>query len=69
MPLPDGQPVIVSVEPVSGELPLGSPARILRAMHELPHLDAEDVDALERAIEEGKLPVREEGVFDADDDR
>jgi hypothetical protein len=33
-------------------------------MHEPPHLPWEDVDALERAIAEGKLPVRQEGVFD-----
>lgn len=42
----------------------GSPAALRQAMHEPPHLPWEDVDALERAIAEGKLPVRQEGVFD-----
>ncbi len=42
----------------------GSPAAIRQAMHEPPHLRWEDVDELEEAIEEGKLPVRQAGVFD-----
>ena len=69
LPYPDGQPVSVSVEPVLEELPLGSPARILKAMHELPHLDPADVDALDAAIEQGKLPVRHEGIFDTENGR
>jgi hypothetical protein len=42
----------------------GSPAAIRRVMHEPPHLRWEDVDELEQAIEESKLPVRQAGVFD-----
>jgi hypothetical protein len=57
LPYPEGQPVTVSVEPVSPAFALGSPAAILDAMRRLPHLRAEDVDELERAINEGKLPV------------
>ncbi len=58
LPYPEGQPVNVSVEPLEDDLPLGSPALILKAMREPPHLTKEDVDALERAIEEGKIPAR-----------
>lgn len=61
---PEGQPVSVSVEPFVGQLHAGSPAAIRHVMHEPPHLRWEDVDELERAIEEGKLPVHPESVFD-----
>ena len=44
--------------------PPGSPAAILQAMREPPHVSWEDVDELEQAIAEGQLPVQEEGVFD-----
>ena len=42
----------------------GSPALLRQAMRNPPHLDAGDVDELERTIEAGKLPVRYDGVFD-----
>jgi hypothetical protein len=64
LPYPEGQPVNVSVEPADDALPLGSPASILRAMSEPPHLDPEDVDELLRVIKEGRLRTRYEGVFD-----
>jgi len=64
LPYPEGQPVSVSVEPLVGRYPRGSPAAILEAVRKPPHLTDEDVDELERAIEEGKLPVREECIFD-----
>jgi hypothetical protein len=51
----------------SGDAPPGSAAAILRAMHEPPHPSSEDVDALEQAIDNGKLPVRHEGVSDGED--
>jgi len=44
----------------------GSIATILEAVRQPPHVSKEDVEAMERAIEEGKLPLREEGIFDAD---
>lgn len=65
LPYPEGQPVSISVEPFVERLHPGSPAAIRRVMHEPPHLKWEDVDELERAIEEGKLPVNQESVFDA----
>ncbi|MBT9141757.1 MAG: hypothetical protein DDT29_00148 [Dehalococcoidia bacterium] len=64
LPYPEGQPVSISVEPLVGQLYPGSPAAIRQLMHEPPHLRWEDVDELERAIEEGKLPVHQESVFD-----
>jgi anti-sigma28 factor (negative regulator of flagellin synthesis) len=64
LPYPEGQPLNVSVEPPATNLHSGSPAAIRRAMCEPPHLDEDDVDELEQAIEEGKLPVQQESVFD-----
>lgn len=41
----------------------GSPQAVIAAIRRGPHLQPGDIDALERAIEEGKLPVRTEGIF------
>jgi hypothetical protein len=66
LPYPNGQLVQVSVAPLT-EQPDGSwLAMIRRAIHEEPHLKWEDVDELERIIQEGGLPVLFEGVFDRD---
>jgi hypothetical protein len=60
LPYPKGQPIQVSVEPLT-ELPhRGSSVAILKAMQGEPHLNSKDVDELERAIAEGKLPVQQE---------
>lgn len=64
LPFPEGEPVSVSVQPLKSELRPGSAQAIRQAMHEPPHLSEEDVAALERAIEESKLPVNFRGVFD-----
>lgn len=64
LPYPEGQPVSISVEPFTKQVHPGSPAAIRQVMHEPPHLMWEDVDELERAIEKGKLPVHQDGVFD-----
>ena len=64
LPYPDGQPVSISVEPFVERVHPGSPVAVRRVMHEPPHLRWEDVDELERAIEEGKLPVHQQSVFD-----
>jgi len=63
--LPAGQVVDLDITPVQ-EPPLGSPARLLQAMHKAPHIPKEDVEELERLIEEGKLPVRYDGIFDGE---
>lgn len=63
LPYSEGQPVSVSVEPLEGQPRAGSPAVIRRVMHEPPHLKWEDVDELERVIEEGRLPVNHRSVF------
>jgi hypothetical protein len=44
----------------------GSPALLLKALHAPPHVDPTIVDELERAIADARLPVRYEGIFDAD---
>jgi hypothetical protein len=64
LPYPEGQPVSVSVEPLSTPHPPGSPEAIRQGMRQPPHLNSEDVNELERAIAEGKLPMRQESVFD-----
>jgi hypothetical protein len=59
--LPEGTNVTVFVpEPVRG-----SPAAVLQAMIGLPAVDSRDVDELERAVEAGRLPVRQQGVFES----
>lgn len=58
LPFPDGQSVLVSVEPWDESFPLGSPQAILRAMREVPHLCGNEVDQLEAAIERARLPVQ-----------
>ncbi|MCI0440988.1 MAG: hypothetical protein L0177_17940 [Chloroflexi bacterium] len=60
---------ILEEEPLEEQPPRGSPQAILQAMREPPHLTREDVEALERAIEEGKLPVSEGNIFDEEDTR
>jgi hypothetical protein len=58
--LPEGTNVTVLVpEPVRG-----SPAAVLHAMLGLPAVDPREVDELERAVEAGRLPVRQQGVFE-----
>jgi predicted DNA-binding antitoxin AbrB/MazE fold protein len=58
--LPEGTEVSVQFETPTA----GSPAAVLSAMRSLPELEPSAVDELERAIEEGRLPVRAESVFD-----
>jgi hypothetical protein len=41
-----------------------SPAALLRAIRELPHVSAEAIADLEASILAGRLPVRDEGCFD-----
>jgi hypothetical protein len=64
LPYPEGQPVSVSVEPLEEKPRPDLPAVIRQIMHEPPHLSWEEVDELERAIGEGKLPVYQRGMFD-----
>lgn len=66
LPFPDGKRLTVNVEPELDvdELPLGSPARILKAMREPPHITKEDTDELLRLIDEDKRPPNDRGCFD-----
>ena len=61
--LPTDRELEIEVSDPAKPIP-GTAAAILEALRTLPKLSAEDVDALERSIEEGKLPVRDEGIFD-----
>jgi predicted DNA-binding antitoxin AbrB/MazE fold protein len=61
--LPTGQILEIEAQEVEG-LRRGSPELLLKVMRELPKLTKEDTDELERMIEEGKLPVRYDGIFD-----
>jgi len=67
LPYPEGQPVRISVETWEETLRLGSPAAVRKVMHELPRLECTDVDELEKAIQEGRLPVDQEGIFGKED--
>jgi hypothetical protein len=71
LPYSEGQPVSVSVEPFRPEIRPGSVPAILNVLRQLPPISREDVDELEHAIEQGKLPVRTRGVFGGEepDDR
>ena len=42
----------------------GSPQALLTAIRSAPHLQSGDTEALERSIQEGKVPVRSNGAFD-----
>jgi hypothetical protein len=66
LPYSEGQPVSVSIEPLRPEVQPGSPVAVLKVMRDLPHLDPKDVDELEKAIEQGRLPVRMRGAFGAE---
>jgi hypothetical protein len=66
LPFTEGQALSVSVSPLAEDARRGSPEMILEAMRALPKVSEEEVAELERMIEEGKLPVRYEGIFDAD---
>jgi hypothetical protein len=51
------------------ELPVSSPAAILRVLAALPEVKPEDVDELESMIEKGKLQSASGGLFDAENSR
>lgn len=63
LPYAEGQPVSVSIEPLHREFQPGSPGAILKAMRDLPRLNPKEIDELERVIEQGRLPVRTQGLF------
>jgi len=48
---------------VSLDPPAGSPAAVLRAMREPPHLSVSDVAELEEAIAHGSVPARARDPF------
>jgi hypothetical protein len=52
-----------SLVEVTPELRAGSPAAVLRAMQEPPHLSSADVDELDAAILAGRLPIRTRELF------
>ncbi len=63
IPYPEGQQVTVTVEPL-GPAPVGSGRAIVEALRQLPPLEPGDIEALEQAIEEGKLPLSPPVSFD-----
>jgi hypothetical protein len=64
LPYEEGQAITISVQPASPGPLRGSPAAVLEALRKPPHVTAEDVAELERAIRESQLPVSEGGIFD-----
>jgi hypothetical protein len=71
--LPEGTEVEVVVKEPQGEelapsgYPKGSSRAILAAWALAPRCTPEDVDALSRAIEQGKRPIRFKSVFDQEE--
>ena len=63
MPYAQGERVSVTVEPAN-EPPIGSARALLEALRQSPPLQPGDVEALERSIEEGKLPLSPPPRFD-----
>lgn len=62
LPFRDGEPLLVSVE--SAPLTAGASAAALRrAMRAAPHLGAADVEEMEFAIRQGKLPASAPWAF------
>jgi hypothetical protein len=61
--LPTGQILEIEAQEIE-EMRRGSPELLLKVMHEPPHVSREAVDEMERMFEEGKMPVRYNGVFD-----
>lgn len=64
LPYSEGQLLSISVESFGEKIHSGNPTAIRQVMNKLPHLMREDVDELERVIEEGKLPMYHKSVFD-----
>lgn len=52
LPYPEGQLLKITIEPLA-ETRTGSPAAILQAMTQPPHLKDGDIEALNQAIAEG----------------
>ena len=67
LPYPNGQALSVSVQALEEEPEPGTGVAVREAMHEAPHLSSRDVDELERAIDEGRLPMSSRSVFEPED--
>lgn len=63
--LPAGSKVEVDVRALT-EPRRGSPAALLAAMRQMTPLEPGDIEALERAMEEGRQPMSFRGCFDED---
>jgi hypothetical protein len=54
---------LTSLVELSPEHIVGSPAAVLRAMREPPHLSVSDVDELDAAVADGRLPTKTLDLF------
>ena len=61
--LPTDRELELAVRPAADPTP-GSPEAIRQMLSQLQPIPREDIEAFERAIEEGKLPASETGIFD-----
>lgn len=64
LPIPSGQKLTVRVEAETDGPRPGSAAALLEALRQPPHLTAEDIAELNRAMAQGKSVPRAEGIFD-----
>ena len=51
--------------PTTGKNPIAQ--RLITAMEKPPHLTHEDIEALRRSIEEGKMPIKFDSSFESDE--
>jgi hypothetical protein len=64
LPFDNGQPLQVSVKPSVARASRGAPGAVRAAMHKPPHVPADAVAELLRAIARARLRVRPQGVFE-----
>lgn len=66
LPFPEGQAIQVTVEAERDTPRPGSAEAVRKFLRESTPVDRQDVEEMERLIEEGKLPVKSGGPFDDD---
>jgi hypothetical protein len=64
LPFPSGQKLNIDIQPLETGALLGSPARLLEAVRQPPHISPEEAAELESAIQSGRLSTGDRGVFD-----
>ena len=72
---PPSQLKVIHDEPISESDPKQKPTtrknpaaqRLIKAMEKPPHLTDEDIEALNRSIKEGEIPIKFDSIFESDE--